>query len=193
MKLKTRLIIAFLTVILIPILLTATMACLFGKYQMSAIEKTYEITGMTTENLSNSVTVLSRLTEKFYHELSQMVEDNPAKMEDATFLEEFNQKLTKKKAYLLVRKGSMLIYVGTDMEEAESVIAGLPGYGDSEMEPENGLYLGGDAQALVKQVDFLYPDEKKGSAFVVMNVRGVIPEVERLYMEMLIIIYQHSW
>lgn len=186
MKLKTRLIIAFLTVILIPILLTATMACLFGKYQMSAIEKTYEITGMTTENLSNSVTVLSRLTEKFYHELSQMVEDNPAKMEDATFLEEFNQKLTKKKAYLLVRKGSMLIYVGTDMEEAESVIAGLPGYGDSEMEPENGLYLGGDAQALVKQVDFLYPDEKKGSAFVVMNVRGVIPEVERLYMEMLI-------
>ena len=179
MKLKTRLIIAFLTVILIPILLTATMACLFGKYQMSAIEKTYEITGMTTENLSNSVTVLSRLTEKFYHELSQMVEDNPAKMEDATFLEEFNQKLTKKKAYLLVRKGSMLIYVGTDMEEAESVIAGLPGYGDSEMEPENGLYLGGDAQALVKQVDFLYPDEKKGSAFVVMNVRGVIPEVER--------------
>ena len=131
MKLKTRLIIAFLTVILIPILLTATMACLFGKYQMSAIEKTYEITGMTTENLSNSVTVLSRLTEKFYHELSQMVEDNPAKMEDATFLEGFNQKLTKKKAYLLVRKGSMLIYVGTDMEEAESVIAGLTGYGDS--------------------------------------------------------------
>ena len=44
MKLKTRLIIAFLTVILIPILLTATIACLFGKYQMSAIEKTYEIT-----------------------------------------------------------------------------------------------------------------------------------------------------
>jgi len=39
MKLKTRLIIAFLTVILIPILLTATIACLFGKYQMIAIEK----------------------------------------------------------------------------------------------------------------------------------------------------------
>ena len=79
MKLKTRLIIAFLTVILIPIALTATMACLFGKYQMSAIEKTYEITGMTTESLSNSVTVLSSLTEKFYHELDEMVDDNPEK------------------------------------------------------------------------------------------------------------------
>ena len=107
MKLKTRLIIAFLTVILIPILLTATIACLFGKYQMSAIEKTYEITGMTTESLSNSVSLMSRLTEKFYHELDQMVEENPDKMEDATFLEEFNQKLRKKKAYLLVRKSNM--------------------------------------------------------------------------------------
>lgn len=183
MKLKTRLIIAFLTVILIPILLTATIACLFGKYQMSAIEKTYEITGMTTESLSNSVTVLSSLTEKFYHELDEMVDDNPDKMEDATFLEEFNQKLRKRQAYLLVRKGSMLIYVGADMEEAEPVIANLPGYGASELEPENGLYLGGDAQVLVKQVDFCYPDEKEGSAFVVVNVRGVIPEVERLYME----------
>ncbi len=77
----------------------------------------------------------------------------------------------------------MLIYVGADMEEAEPVIANLPGYGASELEPENGLYLGGDAQVLVKQVDFCYPDEKEGSAFVVVNVRGVIPEVERLYME----------
>ena len=186
MKLKTRLIIAFLTVILIPILLTATIACLFGKYQMSAIEKTYEITGMTTESLSNSVTVLSSLTEKFYHELDEMVDDNPDKMEDATFLEEFNQKLRKRQAYLLVRKGSMLIYVGADMEEAEPVIANLPGYGASELEPENGLYLGGDAQVLVKQVDFCYPDEKEGSAFVVVNVRGVIPEVERLYMEVVV-------
>ena len=58
MKLKTRLIIAFLTVILIPILLTVMLACLFGKYQLSAIEKTYEISGMTTESLANSVAVL---------------------------------------------------------------------------------------------------------------------------------------
>ena len=171
MKLKTRLIIAFLTVILIPVLLAVMLACLFGKYQMSAIEKTYEITGMTTENLANSVAVMSRLTEKAYNELDQMVSEHPGKMEDVTFLDEFNQKIEKKKAYLLVRKNNVLIYVGTDMEEAEPVITQLPGFGDSELSSENGLYLGGDAQALVKQVDFRYPDNKEGSAFVVVSVR----------------------
>ncbi len=139
MKLKTRLIIAFLTVILIPVLLAVMLACLFGKYQMSAIEKTYEITGMTTENLANSVAVMSRLTEKAYNELDQMVSEHPGKMEDVTFLDEFNQKIEKKKAYLLVRKNNVLIYVGTDMEEAEPVITQLPGFGDSELSSENGL------------------------------------------------------
>ncbi len=186
MKLKTRLIIAFLTVILIPILLTVMLACLFGKYQLSAIEKTYEISGMTTESLANSVAVLSRLTEKAYDELDQMVSENPGKMEDATFLEDFNQKLRNKYAYLLVRKGHMMNYVGTDMEEAQPVIEQLPHFGDSDLSSENGLYLGGDAQALVKQVDFRYPDDKEGSAFVVVNVRGVIPEVERLYLDMVV-------
>ena len=186
MKLKTRLIIAFLTVILIPILLTVMLACLFGKYQISAIEKTYEISGMTTESLANSVAVLSRLTEKAYDELDQMVSENPGKMEDVTFLEEFNQKLRNKNAYLLVRKSHMMNYVGTDMDEAEPVIEQLPHFGDSDLSSENGLYLGGDAQALVKQVDFRYPDNKEGSAFVVVNVRGVIPEVERLYLDIVV-------
>lgn len=186
MKLKTRLIIAFLTVILIPILLTAMLACLFGRFQMSAIEKTYEITGMTTENLSNTVAVMSRLTEMACNELNQTVSENLEKMEDVTFLEEFNQKLRKKKAYLLVRKENIVIYVGTEMAEAEPILSRLPRYGDADREPENGLYLGGEAQALVKQVDFLYPDKDEGSAFVVVDMHGVIPEVERLYTDMIV-------
>ena len=51
MKLKTRLSIAFLTLILIPIVLTVTMVCLLGRYQISAIEKTYEISGTGKEFL----------------------------------------------------------------------------------------------------------------------------------------------
>lgn len=186
MKLKTRLIIAFLTVILIPIVLTFAMVCLLGRYQISAIEKTYEITGTTVESLSNSVQVLSRITEKSYHELEEMVSSDSGNMEDATQLEEFNQRLNKKKAYLLVRKEDTLIYVGTEVEEAQPVISQLPGYGDSDLESENGLYLGGEAQALVKQVDFIYPDDTKGSAFIVTSVSDMIPEVGRFYLDMLI-------
>ena len=43
MKLKTRLFIAFLTVILLPICLTVLMYFAFSTYQIGAIEKTYGI------------------------------------------------------------------------------------------------------------------------------------------------------
>lgn len=184
MKLKTRLIIAFITVITIPVLLSVTILCVMGRYQMSAIDEAYEISGTTVESFSNSMSVISRVTEKPYKELSEMVRKSPQKMEDATFLEEFNKKLRDKKSYLLVRKEDTIIYVGTEMEEADHVILQLPEYGESESTSKNGVYLGGEVQALVKQVDFLYRDGDEGSAYIVSDVGNMIPEVEEFLVSM---------
>ena len=184
MKLKTRLIIAFITVITIPVLLSVTILCVMGRYQMSAIDKAYEISGTTVESFSNSMTVISRVTEKPYQELSEMARKSPQKMEDATSLEEFNKKLRDKKSYLLVRKEDTIIYVGTEMEEADHVILQLPEYGESESTSKNGVYLGGEVQALVKQVDFLYRDGDEGSAYIVSDVGNMIPEVEEFLVSM---------
>ena len=62
MKLKTKLIIAFLTVLLLPIILGTTLIFLLGAYQISTIEKTYKISGTTVESLSNSMQTISSLT-----------------------------------------------------------------------------------------------------------------------------------
>ena len=139
---------------LLPIILgSAAMIYLVGSYQISAIEKTYQISGTTVESLSNSMQTLSSLTEEPYHDLVAMAANQPEEMGDATALDGFNQILQEKNAYLLVRKSDTVIYVGTDMKEAGNVISELPEYGGAETTSENGIYLGGDAQALVKQVD----------------------------------------
>ena len=106
-------------------------------------------------------------------------------MGDATALDGFNQILQEKNAYLLVRKSDTVIYVGTDMKEAGNVISELPEYGGAETTSENGIYLGGDAQALVKQVDFLFPDGGEGSAFIVSDIRKTIPEIGEFLIDVL--------
>ena len=58
MKLKTRLIIAFITVTIIPIVLSVTIIWLLSMYQMSSIEKTYGITDATFESFTHSLHVL---------------------------------------------------------------------------------------------------------------------------------------
>ena len=124
MKLRNRLLIAFLTITLIPIILSVTLVAVFAKLQLGAIDKTYGISGTTVESLSNS-------TES-YHELKEIVQKSPHHMEDATYLKEFNQKLKEKKTYLLVRKEETIIFIGADSDEAEHVIGQLPAYGKAD-------------------------------------------------------------
>ena len=104
MKLRTRLVIAFFTIILIPILLSGTMILALGKFSLTAIEKTYGIQGTSVETLSSSVQILSRVTGKYYDELINAINSDVDDLQDATWLEDFNTRLEEKGAYLLVRK-----------------------------------------------------------------------------------------
>ena len=185
MKLKTRLVIAFFTIIIIPVLMAAMMVSMVCRYQIGVVEKNYGITGTTISDFTNSMQVLARVTEKPYHELKDMSEQ-ASEMEDATELDQFNKKLENKNAYLLVRKDGTIVYTGNDDDRVKAVIEQLPGYGDTDTTSENGIYLGGDAEALVKQVDFRYDDGKEGSAFIVSDVSNVIPEVGHFLWEILI-------
>lgn len=46
MKLKTRLVVAFLTVVILPVILSGSVIFAVGKYQMNCIEKTYVSVGL---------------------------------------------------------------------------------------------------------------------------------------------------
>ena len=104
MKLKTRLVVAFLTVVILPVILSGSVIFAVGKYQMNCIEKTYGISGTSVESLSNSIKTLGQLTMEPYRELCNEIDRTPQKMEDAAFLEKINQELEEKKSYLDVYK-----------------------------------------------------------------------------------------
>ena len=175
MKLKTRLVIAFMTIIILPVLLTSAVFCGFAQLQIRSIEKTYGITGTTYEALLNSVQVPSRITKEAYHEL-----------EDASYLEQFNQRLRQKGSYLLVRKDDIIVYMGEDPQKTEAVIPDLPAYEEYNADSENGVYIGGEAQVLVKQVDFVSDDKNKCSAFIVTDVTSMLPEVSQFLKDILV-------
>ena len=185
MKFKTRLGVAFCTILLVPLILSTTLVFGMLKYQLHAIDETYGITGTTIENLSNSVQVMAKLMEQPYLELVEIARDDVEMMEDARFLNEFNEELVEKNAYLLVRIDNKMTYVGAVDKDSKHVIADLPEFEADVEDSENGIYLGGEAQALVKQLDFLTEDGAKGSAFIVTDISNAIPEVGDFLVNML--------
>ena len=187
MKFKTRLVVAFFTIILIPLVLSSALVCMVGKYQLSSIEKNYGIKNTTVESLASSVTVLTRLTEQPYRELEALIRENPEEMEDAAQLESLNGEVQDKKSYLLVRKNDTIAYIGTEASKAEKVISQLPEYGAAETTSENGMYLGGKAQVLLKQIDFQFADGTEGSAFIVTRITSIFSKTFLLDMFLAII------
>lgn len=191
MKLKTKLVIAFITLITLPIVLSSLLITIVGHHQLNVIEETYEVReGTTFEVLTNPVGVLGQGTEYPFNSLSLIARSDAEKLEDKEFLDEFNSELESKKSYLLVRKAEDIIYEGSSAENVQEVIEQLPEYkyDGNKSTSKNGMYLGGQAQALIKQVDFLFEDGGLGSAFIVTDVSNVIPEIRELAEEIIAII-----
>ena len=94
MKLKTRLVIAFFTIIIIPVLVAAMMVSLVCRYQIGVVEKNYGITGTTVSDFTNSMQVLARVTEKSYHELRQMADDAKSMEDQCLYVRNVHKRLS---------------------------------------------------------------------------------------------------
>lgn len=186
MKLRTRLITAFLIVILIPITLIGSVTTLLGKYQLHLIEKNYGISGTTVDSFSNSIQVLAKMTTESCEELKAMAVENPKNMEDATYLNDFNEKLESMRSFLIVKKGETIVYAGSNSKKADELVSYLCDLGDANIGSDSGLYLGGDIQVLLRQVDFKFSDGMEGNAYLLTDVELMIPEV-RSFIQRIII------
>lgn len=175
MKLKTRLIIGFITVMILPLLLSLTVITIFGQFQIRSIERNYGISGADYTIITNPISALNKVTEPTIHQLSITTNRDPKQMEDVTYLDEINKELAVVNSYLIVKKNDELVYQGQEIPQSMEEI--LPKYGEQELSSENGTYIGGELQILIKQVDFQYSNGAPGSAYIVTNVNDAIPEV----------------
>ena len=177
MKLRSKLIVTFLILILVPVMFTAAAFFLFGHYQMNAVKRLYGVENVTYETLSNTTAMLSRITRDAYEAMRETAQTDPDEFEDTGYLDKVNLYLETRYSFLAVRKDGSFIYVGNEEDQTE-LLEILPEYGthDAEQDQDMGIYIGGNLQALVRQLDFRFTDETEGSAFIVTSISGMLPE-----------------
>ena len=111
------------------------------------------------------------------------------KSEDTAYLDSVNLDLEARYSFLVVRKDQDYIYVGKDTDQdQEELLGSLPDYKMQESDQDVGIYIGGDLQALVKQLDFSFTDGEEGTAFIVTSVGSMIPEVESMVTDSVLVL-----
>ncbi|MBR1391442.1 MAG: HAMP domain-containing histidine kinase [Lachnospiraceae bacterium] len=184
MKLKTKLMVAFCCIILVPVLLGLIFWLGFHNIQIKNIQKTYGLENDEYQYLMNPIQLLNHYTSEIYEELQEVAETSPERLEDRNYLEEINRQLQERYSFLLVRKGETFIYAGA--EDALDVMEDLPEYQDTQEQVEAGIYLEGQQQILIKQLDFTCADGSAGTVFLISRSKDVIPELKEVAVDIAI-------
>lgn len=185
MKFRTRLWITFVTIIILPVILTSIA---FGVISYQVIHKeglNYGIEINDYTMWSDSISSFGKLTDEMFYKLQMQVDMDSSRFLDKRYLGEINEEIRDASSYLIVRKGQSIYYSGN--ETASGRIANrLPEYG-SVVEGADAGYYYNDMQKLVKQIDFVFPDGAKGSLFIVTKVSSVISKSLIIYMYIAIV------
>lgn len=197
MKLKTRLIIAFLVIILVPFLLFGVAFWGFTNFQIQSIEKNYGVS-VSVKNISDSLRVIGQATREIFEDLEKQADRAPENFLDENYLAQVNQELTYRHSYLLVRRDQELYFNGSG-EDVSELFEALPAFRGFSSASDGGSYIGRDVQVFIKQLDIRVPEmnNTKGqtdascelSVFIVSSVKEITAQNGRLVMDLLISIF----
>lgn len=184
MKLRTRLIITFLVIVMLPILLICITFFGIGQYQIKAVEKAFGIEGDFYDILSNSVKVYSKGTAKIYDKMEEDLQQSSFCFEEKDYLNDINEKLLDKSSFLVVMKDNDVFYSGSekDMGAIRDILPDL----DKEDSDRGGEMYVREEQLLIKQINFVFSDGADGDVYIITHVSDMIPQYKSTMFQMVV-------
>ncbi len=192
MKLKTRLILAFCIIILMPI--TLLIALFSGLYALQTrfTEQNYGLNTQSTYSFfSGTLEIMNRYTESDYTELLALSRSDPDLLESEDYLDQVNEELKAKSSFLIFCKDGDIVYNGSEGEstwDEEQWEVTLPSYGEAEEGDSSkaSYFVDGDTQSLLKQIDFRCADGSEGSIYIVTTSESIMPQIRRMLIELVV-------
>ncbi len=174
LKIRTRLVMAFLIVVFTPLLLIGGGSVIYTNYQINAIEEYYNIDSGGLTSFSDTTLLLNKVTQDIYGEIIFLANETPERLEDKELLADINKRLQAKYSSLVVIKDSGIFYDGSagslgDMYDMLIEVS------DDVNPYDSGYYVGG--KYLVKSEGYKLEDGSAGSIFIITKIERMLPEV----------------
>ena len=117
MKFRTRLRVTFVTIIALPLVLTALAFCGIGLYLMN-IQDGFPVEELDYRAMTENMREVVDATDGVFLRLKRQIAEDPSRLADREYLEMMNSQIVRKTTYILVRKEDELYYAG-NQEAAE--------------------------------------------------------------------------
>ena len=167
MSFKKRLIIIFLTITILPLVLTCIALMFIGSF----LNNQEGLSG-NRFNLNWAVQSYGQLTEEMASHIDEIIDRDSTVLENEDYLISLNESVARKNSYIIIRKDDEIYYAGNPVS-AEKIFNRLPKYGTDREDREAGYYYD-DMHKFVRQFDFQFKDGSKGSAFIISRVNSLV-------------------
>lgn len=198
MKLSTKIVVSFVSVVLAPILLLGISAALTIHFQSNTIRSTYGISRTSELFSSNVLEIFTELTSQVKADIQETLAEEPDALLREEKRDQWQQILTGGGAYLIVSVDGEIVYDGRDQrtagrkheeteESREEFYRVLP----TDLEDNLGnryCYIGLPWQCLISTVHFGGGDSPEGVAYLVTSVRGIFPNVRSVALDVVIMV-----
>lgn len=178
MKLKYRLAVAFLIIVVVPLLFVGVGILVLGRSNPSGYIG-------TVFRFSNTVDEIREFSNDGFKMTLEMVDENPDMFLDVSFLARYNEEINRNYSAMVVKRNGREIFNGTERLFG-STITILPGL-TKNMGHEGALYLmEDDVAVLVRKADTVFSDGYPGEILFVTDGNALLPNSRRVILDTLV-------
>lgn len=178
MKYHTRLKIAFVIILLFPIILLIMSYGMFGKSQLETIEKNYGIDMDGYKNWFDTTMVMDKISKKTQEEIQQAIQNGKFEEDYLDYVDQLNEKQSKIYSYLVVYDRDKFTYIGIPDSMSSNILVGLPVISEEDELWNNGILSGDTEKYLVYPNYVAHKDGTWGIVYLLAETNRMLPEVQ---------------
>jgi len=157
MSIRTRLVLSYIAILVIPTILSFMVVNIVSEY-LDSVGSPYQ--QPTRENRTPR---FSKVSAHFLKELETTAQSTPDKLLGRDYLAEIDRAARLMGSGIIVRKGGRNLYVSPFLDQA-GILNQLPDFGAKSR--TNSILPTQASLFLIHQIDFYYPDNSRGSLYV---------------------------
>lgn len=184
MKIRGRLMIAFLLLTLFPVLLIAFCSNLILSNQAALLGDRYQSDTSGIVLLLEPIHFLYSATKEDFKTLTSVADANPDKFRDSEYIERISKELAKRSSFLIILDNENELYVGD--EEKYAKIDTLPGFHEYQSGYSDLISIDPKIPCLIKEKDFYFSDRTEAQLFLITDLSGFFPSWRQLVRQLIL-------
>ena len=183
MKIRTKLIIAFLIMILFPFGMSVLCVHFVMERQTTFLKSNYDIESSDYELSLNPITIIFNVTMNDYVALVQTADQNPDRFYDTDYLQKANDHLASRDSFLILKIDGKVTFTGNSKQHKR--METLPGFIKYEKGTDNIVYMDQGASMVTKKKDFYFSNGTQGQLFLVTNLASLAPHWKKAIFDLI--------